>query len=427
MSKFKFLVYGLGVYGKNKCTEEYDFYLCYNDWNNYGYRTSFTLYDNKENFLGHVSVFGRYERPNTRNGLVDFEAAYKIIEELPQDYATIIHIDIYYKITQILPNFEDRKEFARALHVMSHWSYKDFRLYDSYQIGVKRMVNGQKDLMTKKPIDNLYERIFRTDKKYYDFTNHGITINIKVDNSQQVRFETSRILWMNNQNCSSKTMYDIAMALYCHYEDIPNESYSIEPLDIAFNKVIFVSYMSFLEDNPIPKVSKELNMEETNLYCYAGIQDRFDLGQYDCDSDGPLTTNNLPIRTVNSIAKDLKDSFIREKIGYQWNNICEEYGDMFQDKSLTAKLKQISTYRGTSMTWSCKNFGANDFKGIDYKHKLFIHTLGMILRNIQPYSIILIDRPDMFLYSKQIYFLLNKLSILCKEMNSCVIIYTNDR
>lgn len=346
------------------------------------------------------------------------------MEELPQDYASIIHVDIYYKITQILPNFEDRKDFARALHIMSHWSYTDFRFYDSYQIGVKRMVNGQKDLVVKKPIDNLYERVFLTNKNYQGFTNHGITINLKVDESQQVCFETSRILWLNNQNCPSKTMYDIAMALYCHYEDTPNESYSIEPLDIAFNKVIFVSYKSFMEDNPIPKVSKELNQEETNLYCYVGIQDRFDLGQY--DYDGPITTNVVPIRTVNSIAKDLKDSFIRDKIGYQWNTICEEYGEMFQDESLTAKLVQISTYRGTSMIWSSKEFGSNDFKGIDYKHKIFIHMFGMILRNIQPYSIILIDRPDMFLESKQICFLLSKLSIVCEKLDSCVIINTKE-
>ena len=116
MRKYRFLVYGLGVYEKKKCTEEYDFYLCYNDsWNNFFYRTSFILYDNKDNCLGHVSVFGRYEQPNTCNGLVNFEAAYKILEELPQDYATIIHLDIYYKITQILPIFEDRKELLKDL------------------------------------------------------------------------------------------------------------------------------------------------------------------------------------------------------------------------------------------------------------------------------------------------------------------------
>ena len=49
---------------------------------------------------------------------------------------------------------------------------------------------------------------------------------------------------------------------------------------------------------------------------------------------------------------------------------------------------------------------------------------GMILRNIQPYSIILLDRPDMFLESKQMCFLLNKLSVVCEKMESCVIVNT---
>ena len=422
MRKFKLLVYGLGVYEKKMCTEEYDFHLCYHDWDNFGYRTSFTLYDNKENYLGHINVFGRYQSPNTRNGLVDFEDAYRIMEELPQDYASIIHIDIYYKITQILPNSEDRKEFARAMHIMSHWSYTDFLHYDSYQIGVKRITNGPKDLKDKKPIDNLYERIIRSNKKYRDFINHGISLKSKDDATKIIRFEASRILLLNNQKYSSKTMYDIAIALYNHYEDNTNESYSIEPLDIAYNKIIFVSYKSFLDDSPIPKVPKELNQEDTNLYCYVGIQDRFDLGQYNCDSDGPLTTNVLPIRNVNSIAEDLKNSFIRDKIGFQWVEFCKEYGEIYQDESLTAKLEQISTYRGTGMTWSCKRFGQSDFEGLDYKQKVFIHMFGMILRNIQPYSIILIDRPDMFLESKQMYFLLNKLSIVCEKMDSCVIV-----
>ena len=426
MRKFKLLVYGLGVYEKKKCTEEYDFHLCYNEWDNFGYRTSFTLYDNKENYLGHINVFGRYQRPNTRNGLVDFEDAYRIMEELPQDYASIIHIDIYYKITQILPNYKDRKEFARALHIMSHWSYTDFIYYDSYQIGVKRIINGPKDLKDKKPIDNLYERIIRTNKKYRDFINHGISLKSKDDATQVISFEASRILFLDHQKYTSKTMYDIAIALYNHYEDNTNESYSIEPLDIAYNKIIFVSYKSFLDDSPIPKVPKELNQEDTNLYCYVGIQNRFDLGQYNCDSDGPLTTNVLPIRNVNSIAEDLKDSFIRDKIDYQWDEFCKEYGEMYQDESLTAKLEQISTYRGPSMIWSSKRFGSKDFEGLDYKHKIFVHMLGMILRNIQPYSIILIDRPDIFLESKQMYFLLNKLSVVCEKMKSCVIICTKE-
>ena len=425
MRKFRFLVYGLGVYEKKKCTEEYDFYLCYNDsWNNYSYRTSFILYDNKDNFLGHVSVCGRYERPNTRNGLVDFEAAYKILVELPQDYATVIHIDIYYKITQRLPNFEDRKEFARALHVMSCVSFTDFRLYDSYRIGVYRDLNNRMNLKSKMPIDCLYDRIFRIEKKYQRFTNHGINIVINGDESQKICFGNSRILWLDNQRFQSRTMYDIALALYNHYERISNELYRVEPLDIAFNKIIFVSHSSFLDDSPIPKVHKELNQEETNLYCYAGLQARFDLGQYDSNNDKPLKTGEIPIRSINIIAEDLQDSFIREKIGYQWNELCKEYGEMYQDESLTAKLEQISTYRGSSMTSSCKRFGPHDFEGLDYKHKIFIHMFGMILRNIQPYSIILLDRPDMFLESKQMCFLLNKLSVVCEKMESCVIVNT---
>lgn len=428
MGKLKFLVYGLGVNGSKKCTEDYDFHLCYNDsFNNYSYRTSFTLYDNKDNFLGHVSVVGRYERPNTRNGLVDFEAAYKILEELPQDYATVIHIDIYYKITQILPNYEDRKEFARALHIMSYWSHTDFRMCDCYQIGVLRNINGQKISMLKKPTDCLYDRVFRTDKKYRNFTNCGIRINLKRNEPQHISFGAGRVLWLDHLKCPSKTIYDIAMALFCHYEDTPNELYSIEPLDVAFNKVIFVSHKSFLDDYPIPKVSKELNMEETNLYCYVGIQERFDLGKCDYETDFPLTTNVLPTRNVNTIASDLKDSFIRDKLGLLWNEICIEYGEMFQDDSLTDKLEQISTFRGTSMTWSCKNFGVNDFIGIDYKHKIFIHTLGMILRNIQPYSIILLDRPDMFFDTKQMSFLLSTLYDMCEKMDSCVIINTKEQ
>jgi hypothetical protein len=48
--------------------------------------------------------------------------------------------------------------------------------------------------------------------------------------------------------------------------------------------------------------------------------------------------------------------------------------------------------------------------------------LGMIGRNIQPYSVILIDRPDMFFESKQIHFLLNTLEEMCEKMKSIVIV-----
>ena len=98
------------------------------------------------------------------------------------------------------------------------------------------------------------------------------------------------------------------------------------------------------------------------------------------------------------------------------------YSEIYNDKSLGEKLEQINVHVGDSACQYLKNFGEKDFLGLDTKHKLFIHMLGMIGRNIQPYSVILIDRPDMFFEPKQIHFLLNTLEEMCEKMKSIVIV-----
>jgi hypothetical protein len=113
------------------------------------------------------------------------------------------------------------------------------------------------------PIDCLYDRIFRIEKKYQRFTNHGINIVINGDESQKICFGNSRIIWLDNQRFQSRTMYDIALALYNHYERISNELYRVEPLDIAFNKIIFVSHKPHRVDTKTEPCS-ELNKTRTD-------------------------------------------------------------------------------------------------------------------------------------------------------------------
>lgn len=74
------------------------------------------------------------------------------------------------------------------------------------------------------------------------------------------------------------------------------------------------------------------------------------------------------------------------------------------------------------MTYTSSIITENFFEDMDTKHKIFIHTFGMILRNIQPYSIILLDTPDIFLEPRQTIFLINKLSEVCQKLSSVMII-----
>jgi len=219
---------------------------------------------------------------------------------------------------------------------------------------------------------------------------------------------------------SRKALYEIGLALYNHHQE-NNEMRILEPTDVRFNKIIFVSHKSFLDNYYLPKQPKELNNEDTNLYCYAGFHVRFDLGEYDDNEKDTIKTDSIPLRNINQTAKDLSSSFISHKVDF-WSCICREYGEMYNDKSLSEKLEKINAYRGTSMVYTSSIITESFFEGMDTNHKIFIHTFGMILRNIQPYSIILLDTPDIFLETRQITFLINKLSEVCQKLSSVMII-----
>jgi len=422
MRKFKFLVYSHRTQSRENCTEEYDFHLSYNNsWNNYGYCTSFLLYDSKTNIIGHLSIVCRYQRENALNPLVDFEGSYKIYEELPEDFGTELDLLLCYRLTQFLPKCEDRKEFFRAIHAMTHSSY--LRDYDCYKIGVCRNAN-MTNVYAKRPVDNLYNRIFLSDGNYYDFAEKDLVVHLNNEESIKLHFGCTSMCWLKNyvKDESRKALYEIGLALYKHHQE-NNEMRTLEPTDAIFNKIIFVSHKSFLDNYCVPKQPKELNQEDTNLYCYVGLQTRFDLGEYDNIERDTIKIESVPLRSINKIAKELSVSFISHKLpSWFWSDICKEYGEMYNDRSLSEKLDKINVYRGTSMIYSYVTISESFFEGMDTKHKIFIHTLGMILRNIQPYSIILLDTPDIFLETRQTTFLINKLSEVCQKLSSVMII-----
>ena len=419
MRKFKFLVYSHRVHSREKCTEEYDFQLLYNNWNDLGYYTSFNLYDNKLNFIGHLRIVCRYQRENALNPLVDFEDSYKLYEELPDDFGAELSLLLCYKLTQFLPKCEDRKEFFRAIHAMTNNSY--LRDYDCYKIGVCRNAN-MTNVHAKRTIDNLYNRIFLSDGNYYDFAEKDLVVHLDNEESMKLHFGWTSMCWLKNhvKEDSRKALYEIGLAIYKHHQE-NNEKRTLEPTDAKFNKIIFVSHKSFLDNYYVPKQPKELNQEDTNLYCYAGLHSRFDLGEYDGIERDTIKIDSVSLRNINQIAKYLNVSFIRDKIDF-WSDICREYGEMYNEKSLSEKLEKITVYRGTGMIYSYVTISESYFERMDTKHKIFIHTLGMILRNIQPFSIILLDTPDFFLETRQITFLINKLSEVCQKLSSVMII-----
>lgn len=423
MGKFRLLVKGGN--SLSEVSDEFDFWLRpKSDWDDFGFRTRFYLHDKDGGRIGNIFIVCSYQRPGIENKLVSFEAPYRVIEELPPSFATIMDENLYYKMCDILPNGEDRKEFAKSLRIMnfdnSSWEVRES---DCYQKGCLRNYSGKIIPNQKQSKDLLFNKLFVKTKNFCDFIHANVKITLNNDRIIEFVGGYNRIFWINDYIKENKTkaMYKIAMTLYNHVSSITNDSSQMTPVDLDINKIIFVSYKSNLDDCLVPKLPKELNDEVTNNYCYVGLQKRFDLGEYDDEGEeGGLSISKIDVRRIDSLANDIRNSFISDKI--DWYMIGSGYSEIYNDKSLGKILEQINVHKGDSACYYLKNFGEKDFQGLDNKHKLFIHMLGMIGRNIQPYSVILIDRPDLFFEPKQIFFLLNTLDEICEKMKSVVIV-----
>lgn len=418
MSRFRFLVYGNALYGSKECTEDYDFMLSYDgSWNNYGYYTSFKLYDNKGALIGPISILDKYQKPGQKNPLVDFERSYRIINELPQDYAAItISCDLYYNITKILPSPDDRREFARAIHLITYDNIYDhyFNDKDCYIVGFfrdyyKSGVNFEND-----PTNSLYNRIFSEGKRYYDFKENYLTFQHNDEQCRQYYIDSSRTIRLSSLQ-SSNDLYLFAYSIYQNCCNVDWKFDSFKPKDSTFNKILFVSYKSFLDNNRIPKVNKGLNREDTNLYCYIGFQERFDLGKYKSEDHMFLTIDKIPLRAINIIVDDLcDDGRLYKKIGYDaWVKICNDYGKLFGIDNFSD---------GLIVNNGQKIVDVKSFMNLPTSQKIFIHAMAMILRNIEPYSILFIDRLDLFLCKQEIDYMNRIISNYLEKYTSIAII-----
>ena len=428
MGKFKFLIRS-GSYYVGDVNEEFDFMLVhYPYWNDNGYYTRFHLFDKCGSPIAyHMGIICSYQNPGEKNKLIDFEPPYRIIDGLPSSFATAMNVFQYYNLCHYLPKGEDRKEFAESLRIM-HWGeYRDVWDSDCFQKGWLRNRSNERTPCRQTSSDILFNKLFKNARNFYDYKYNPLCVKLGDGNNLKLLFGSKRIFWINDvvREDASKVMYDIAMSLYQHASNKNTENPLVEPIDSEINKVLFVSYKSFLDDCLIPKISKKLNEEANNTYCYVGLQSRFDLGLYEDGEVEELSMDKIPIRGINTIASDLQNSMISDKIS-NWDDISKEYARLYNNESLEKLLKQINVHMGDSTMYTQKTFNENNFKGLEYKHKLFIHCLGMIGRNIQPYSVILLDRPDMFFDTKQMSFLLSTLYDMCEKMESCIIINTNN-
>ena len=418
MSKFRFLVYGNALYGSKECTEDYDFMLSYDgSWNNYGYYTSFKLYDNKGALIGPVNILDICQKPGKINPLVDFERSYRIINELPQDCAAITNCcDLYYNITKILPSPDDRIEFAKAIHLIIYNNRYDhyFKDKDCYILGFFRDYYRSGINLENDPINSLYNRIFCSGKHYYDFKENYLTFQHNDEQCRQYYIDSSRMHYLSSLH-SSKDLFLFAYSIYQNCCNIDWKFDSFRPKDSTFNKIIFVTYNSFLNNDWIPKVNKELNREDTNLYCYIGFQERYDLGKYKSEDHMFLTIDKVPIRTINSIVDDLNDDGrLYKKIGFDaWVKICNDYGKLFGNDNFSD---------GLVVNNGQKIVNVKSFLNLPISHKIFIHAMSMILRNIEAYSILLIDRLDIFLCKQEINYMNRIISNYLEKYNSIAIL-----
>ena len=428
MGKFRFLIRA-GSYYTGDVNEKFDFMLVhYPYWNDNGYYIRFHLFDKYGSPIAyHMGIICSYQSLGEKNKLIDFETPYRIIDGLPSSFATAMNANQYYNLCHYLPKGEDRKEFADSLRIMHFGEYRNVWESDCWQKGWLRNRAGEKTLCRPTSIDALFNKLFKNTRNYYDFKYHPLCVKLSDGNNLKLSFGSRRIVWINDivKSDITKAMYDIAMSLYLHAYNKNTAESLVEPVDADINKVIFVSHKSFLDDCLVPLTSKNLNDETTNSYCYVGLQARFDLGEHEDVDEEQLNIDKIPMRRIDSVTSDLRNSMISDKIN-NWDQICAEYASLYGNESLEKILKQIDVHVGDSTMYTLKNFGESDFKGLDYKHKLFIHCLGMIGRNIQPYSVILLDRPDMFFDTKQMSFLLSTLYDMCEKMDSCVIINTKE-
>lgn len=432
-------------------TEAY-FYLEIDNWNDFGYYTSYHLHcsefvteDKEPILIGHVRIlkFGQDK------GSINMLKSGKVNEFSDQYCSMGSSLDYYERIAQLPDSFRER-----ILHALRdcivYPDYKDdFEGEPGFRDSLMRDTTSSDEIFTLAPllISRNFHKLLDMDLSF-EFSIPGINTPIEFNfDSPTYGFNNhhlpNRIAVLIGRNGSGKStlLSRISRIAFSSTNDRRDSSLKkvgiITPPGLGFPRIILLSYSAFDAFNTpgIYKSDKETILSEMKnglgRYVFCGIRDivselEDSVKLLETNEEGKLLRKdilqdqieNTKLKSIATLAAE----FVRNI------SIIKETGEevTFQ-KALNLLGKEKSMHNLFPVDWDEKtqSYLEKLFMGFSTGHKFVIHAISSITAYTAPRSLLLFDEPETHLHPPILAALMKAIRFVLKKRNAFMIVATH--
>lgn len=436
------------------------FFLEENDWNDYGYQTTYYLHASAQLTRGKTECLGslrimRKGQSIDDNYLLREHYGNDFFMELPNDFVSLsMDVDLYVGINRYLKNKEDRLSVIRALHLIFgiDSDYYDKSL-ESDICFVKSLLRDNSSLDSfalKKGFallnssEYLYDLRKESLNVKFQHVSNAIDLNFtSVVDDDDPRLPNGVIVFIGKNGCGKSTaIYRLAKLMYTDPTQrfrLKDDVGEIEPNNIGVSKIFLISYSPF--DNFILPTSYSSDYikllksgEDVNSrFVFCGIRDIVKeeseiLKEIKEKTDDQRLQKMLSDRKNKTYLKDISSlaNEFATALSLVISDICQK-GQKWSSFLDNCRINQPSLFEDIKdlRYGKTKRFFAEKFMSLSTGHKFLMHTYARLLAYLDDNCLLLFDEPENHLHPPLLSFMISEIRKLLTDSHSVMFISTH--
>lgn len=456
---------------KSHDSRDSEFLLEYDNWNDFGYCTTFHLHaskmltDGNTRYLGSIHIM-HYGQTTTEGSLAKYGIKVgMILQQFPEDVISIsFALDLYRGVSQLLPNKADRKAFVDALRLLFDTNdsrYEMLKDDDCFNTSILRNATMDSFVLRKGKQYLFDERAFydleeKTLKVKFARADEPIDLNFSTpvaeDGDESIPY--SMIAFIGHNGCGKSTLlYQIARYLYASQKDRKKlKEITIEPSDVGITKLLMFSYSAF--DNflfPGVTLSDYRLMAEgvesrNGRFVYCGVRDvakemesyikdyinkkeatKEQEGAEEDEEDLVLAQeeriNEIALKPISKLAEELFTALqaigANEVIRNQWIEMGDRCSELLPSLYADIKPFVIKHY----FLWG--EITPAEYLKLSTGVKFFLHIMSHIYAYNEDNSVLLFDEPENHLHPPMLSFMMNEIRRSIRKTHSVMLVATH--
>lgn len=440
-----------------------DFYLELDDWNDFGYCTTYHLHATKQltktknTYLGSINILKKGQDEHDSRLLAKELKAGKLtnpFEKLPNDYCAIsFSLELYRGLYKYLTN-KQRTDFIRDMRMIlsdDDYRYNQFKDEPGFEISLLR--NASMDSFVLKKGRSLIQR----NGKYHNWEHEKLKVNLKyihqeinldfsgIKNAEDCDYVPSGIIaFIGHNGCGKSTaLYQLAKVLFEAPNDRPYlNDVSVEPNDIGINKLLMFSYSAF-DNFVVPGVTladyrliSDGMIDNSGRFVFCGLRDvkkevddviRAYLAKKDDDKPiekyidcNKLHVNDIALKTIDELSHEFSHTLLL---------VINDFGKYDILKQIINDSEIVLPSLFVSIQWINRFLGEKDilqnYRSLSTGVKFFLHALVHLIAYLEDNSIVLFDEPENHLHPPFLSFMMSEFRKIIHSRHSVMLVSTH--